>query len=187
MTRTQKLLVSVIALVLIAAVAAWGYSYQAQQQERAKAVTALLENGIAQFHQSQYTAALETLNGIAEDAIQDWRLPYYKGVTLVRLKDYQAAAVALEQARILNSEEESIPFALGVVYFKQGNLGLSKSYFNSVLEINPSHKDAKGLMDIMAKIERMQTDAPTDTKASDKEQPPAQSTPAIEAEDDSKQ
>jgi hypothetical protein len=41
-----------------------------------------------------------------------------------------------------------------VAYFKLGNLKLAKGYFASVLEINPNDEQAKGLMDIMAKLER---------------------------------
>ena len=45
-------------------------------------------------------------------------------------------------------------FALGVAYFKLGNLALSKAYFAAVLQINPGNEEAKGLMDIMARLER---------------------------------
>ena len=35
-----------------------------------------------------------------------------------------------------------------------GNLKLARGYFASVLAINPNDEQAKGLMDIMAKLER---------------------------------
>ena len=44
--------------------------------------------------------------------------------------------------------------ALGVAYFKLGNLKLSKGYYASILEIDPGDEEARGLMDIMAKLER---------------------------------
>ena len=41
-----------------------------------------------------------------------------------------------------------------------GNLAMSKAYFAQVLEIDPTDEEARGLMDIMANLERMQQDAP---------------------------
>ena len=60
----------------------------------------------------------------------------------------------LEQALALNTQDTGILYALGVVYYKLGNLKLSKSYFASVLEINPEDQHAKGLMDIVTKLQR---------------------------------
>ena len=37
-----------------------------------------------------------------------------------------------------------------------GKLALSKGYFASVVEIDPTNEEAKGLMDIMANLERSQ-------------------------------
>jgi hypothetical protein len=50
------------------------------------------------------------------------------------------------------------------VYYKLGNLSLSKAYFASVLKIDPGHEEAKGLMDIMAGLERIQPDASQEGK-----------------------
>ena len=72
------------------------------------------------------------------------------------LKDYASAAQQLEQALTLKTDDVGTLFALGVVYYKLGNLKLSKSYFALVLEINPNDEHAKGLMDIMARLERQQ-------------------------------
>lgn len=156
MTKTGKLLVTAISLVLITAVVAAAYLYQIEQQRQAEDVRALMEQGITQFQQKQYETALETLRSIPQAAVEDWRIPYYTGSTLIKLKDYESAAVSLEEALILNSNEKDIPFALGVVYFKLGNLSLSKSYFHSVLELDPANEEARGLMDIMANLERQQ-------------------------------
>jgi hypothetical protein len=51
-------------------------------------------------------------------------------------------------------------------------LSLSKAYFASVLELDPGHEEAKGLMDIMASLERTQPgeaqeDAPGDSTGVD--------------------
>ena len=92
------------------------------------------------------------------DARQEARTLYDQGSEHIQLKDYEAALESLEQAHILNPEDTGTLFALGVVYYKLGNLKLAKSYFASVLEINPNDEQAKGLMDMMAKLER-QTEA----------------------------
>ena len=105
----------------------------------------MLSLGIAEFNEERYSTALETLSGIQRGTEHDWRVAYYTGVTQIRLKDFEAAAAALEEARLLNAYDEDIPFALGVTYFKLGNLALAKSYFHSVLEINPDHAMVKAL------------------------------------------
>lgn len=161
MTKSPKLLAA-IGVVLIAALVVGVYQYRLEQQRQSEQALALFVAGIDQFKQKQYAAAVETLRSVPEGVIEDWRLPYYQGASLVQLKDYEAAVVSLEEAWSLNNMEEGIPFALAVAYFKLGNLGLSKSYFHSVLEINPDNADAKGLMDIMAGIERGQPDEAAD-------------------------
>lgn len=166
--KARKLLLAAISLILIAAIAAAAYLYQAEQQRQAEEAAALTEQGIAQFQQKEYQAALETLSSISPGVIEDWRIPYYMGVSYIRLKNYEPAAVSLEQALLLNRTEKGIPFSLGVIYFKLGNLSLSKSYFHSVLELDPAHEEAKGLMDIMAKLERLQPDEPAPESESNK-------------------
>ena len=160
MTKTSKLLATAISVVLITTVVAAAYLYQIEQQLQAEEATVLMEQGITQFQQKQYEAALETLRSIPQGAVENWRISYYTGATLIKLKDYESAAVSLEEALILNSNEKDIPFALGVAYFKLGNLSLSKSYFHSVLELDPANEEARGLMDIMAKLERHQPGEP---------------------------
>jgi Flp pilus assembly protein TadD len=92
------------------------------------------------------------------DARQEAKALYDQGSEHIQLKDYKSALESLEQAHVLNPEDTGTLFALGVVYYKLGNLKLAKSYFASVLEINPNDEQAKGLMDMMAKLER-QTEA----------------------------
>ena len=92
------------------------------------------------------------------DARQEARALYDQGSEHIQQKDYTSALESLEQAHVLNPEDTGTLFALGVVYYKLGNLKLAKSYFASVLEINPNDEQAKGLMDMMAKLER-QTEA----------------------------
>lgn len=159
MTKTRKLIFSAVALVFLAAVVVGFYRYQLERQRQGEEALALIEAGIAQFQQNQYESAVETFRSIPEGATKDWRPPYYVGAALIQLRDFEAAVVSLEEALSLNDEEERIPFALGVAYFKLGELSLSKGYFHAVLKINPNNADAKGLMDIMANLERNQPPA----------------------------
>ena len=152
--KSRTILVASICVVLVTVIATATYLYRSEQQREAVDVHSLLDQGIAQFREGQYELSLQTLGSIPENSIEDWHLPYYKGAALIQLKDYEAAAVQLEQALVQNSNEKNTLFALGVVYYKLGNLSLSKGYFASVLTIDPTHAEAKGLMDIMARLER---------------------------------
>ena len=96
--------------------------------------------------------------GQQSDPRQEAKALYDQGSEHIKLKDYKSALESLEQAHVLNPEDTGTLYALGVVYYKLGNLKLAKSYFASVLEINPNDEQAKGLMDMMAKLER-QTEA----------------------------
>jgi Flp pilus assembly protein TadD len=74
------------------------------------------------------------------------------------LKDYVTATERLERSLALAPRDTGTLYALGVASFKLGNLKLARGYFASILEINPNDEQAKGLMDIMANLER-QTEA----------------------------
>ena len=90
---------------------------------------------------------------------------------MVMLRDFEEAVPELEKALALNPQEPLILFELGVVYFKLGNIAMSKAYFASVVEIDPSNAEAKGLMDIMANLERQQSGHSQPEPEADKTQP----------------
>jgi len=132
------------------------YLYNAGQQQTRQQAIASLDRGIALFREKKYSESLEVLQSIPDGVIQDWHLPFYTATAHILLKDYQLAALKLEEALLLNPQETQILFQLGVVYYKLGNLSLSKGYFASVVEIDPTHEEAKGLMGVMANLERQQ-------------------------------
>ena len=158
MRDKRKLILLISTLLLAVTLAAGVYLFQSRQHMQAEQASLLLEEGITQFRQEEYEKALKTLQAVPEEMVNDWRLPYYTGSVLITLKDYQGAVAQLERALELNSGEKNVLFALGVAYYKLGNLSLSKGYFASVLEIDPGHQEAKGLMDIMARLERYSAD-----------------------------
>lgn len=148
--------VLVAVLMFLLAVAGLLHLYNTGQQETEQQAIASLDRGIVLFHEKKYTASLDVLQNIPDGVIRDWHLPYYTATAHVMLKDYQAAAPILEAALVIKPQETQILFELGVVYYKLGKLKLSKGYFASVVELDPSNEEAKGLMDIMANLERQQ-------------------------------
>lgn len=155
MSKARRLPLIVVGVVLVVAGAA-AYLYDANARRQAEAAEVVIQEGIAQFFLEEHEQAVQTFNSIPEGAEGDWRVFYYKGAALIKLGDFEGAVRSLEEALLLNENEKDIPFALGVAYYKLGNLSLSKGYFHTVLEIDPKHAEAKGLMDIMARLERYQ-------------------------------
>jgi len=170
----KRTVVMVLAGVVFLALAVSGLVYQ-QKREAAEAAAReeALQRAIALYQEKDYAGSLALLETIPADEIDDWHAHYYAGASHMMLKDYPAAAEALERALALKPAETGTLYALGVVYYKLGNLELAKSYFRAVLDIEPDDQHAKGLMDIMARLEREQpgyegADAPP---AGDTEQP----------------
>jgi tetratricopeptide (TPR) repeat protein len=157
--RNRILLVAGAGVLVVALIAGANSFYRMEQQRQLGDAHALINEGIAQFRAEQYEQSVQTLGSIPEGLIEDWHLPYYLGSALIQLKDYEQGAARLEEALALNPTDKNALFALGVAYYKLGNLSLSKAYFASVLEIDPGNEEAKGLMDIMAGLERYQTEA----------------------------
>jgi tetratricopeptide (TPR) repeat protein len=148
------LIVGGVLVVALAIVLGVVLPHRAEKQRQVAETHAQIREGIAQFRAEQFELSAQTLGNIPEDRVDDWHVPYYLGSALVQLKDYENGAARLEQALTLDPQNENILFALGVAYFKLGNLDLSKAYFASVIEINPGNEEARGLMDIMARLER---------------------------------
>ena len=159
MTKSSLILFLVAGLVIVTAIGGSFYLFNENKQVTEQQALASLDQGIALFREKKYEESLEVLQAIPDGVLQDWHLPYYMATAHVMLKDYKSAAPILEKALVLNPEETQILFELGVVYYKLGKLGLSKGYFASVLEIDPSNEEAKGLMEIMANLERQQPEA----------------------------
>ena len=144
------------------------YWYQVEKSGVPDQSTTLIEQGIALYSQGQYAEVLQKIGEIPESLVRDWRIPYYKGSAQLMLGDYQEAVASLEQALVMNTQGTAILYALGVVYYKQGNIKLARAYFASALEIDPTDENAKGMMDIMAKLERMMSKTPISTTDQEK-------------------
>lgn len=157
MRRNRNTLI-VLVLVILALVAG-GYLYTDHRNETerlARLAEQVLAEGIGLYEQDRYAEAVNLLESLPGDAPPDWRLPYYTGMAQIQLKDFEAASRNLEAAVQLDNSQIGPLFALGVTYFKLGKLRLSKSYFAAVLEIDPGNHEARGMMNTMAGLERMQ-------------------------------
>ena len=157
--RYNKLRLIGIGVFLVALIFVANSLYRVEQRRQFGDVHAVIDEGIAQFRAEQFELSVETLGSIPEDLVEDWHVPYYLGSAHIRLGDHEKGAAQLEKALVLNPSDKNILFALGVAYYKLGNLSLAKAYFASVLAVDPAHEEARGLMDIMAKLERYQTEA----------------------------
>lgn len=174
MSKLKIMLATSVAAIAIAAAGYWFLVQQpAQQAQVARAEHALLKSGIQLYTEGKFQEALETLERIPSSGEYAAKARYYQGNTHTRLKDYQSAVEQLEQSLALDSDNADTLFALGVAYYKLGNLTLSRGYFASVLEIPPETdremermEEAKGLMDIMARLERQQAPPATDAEPS---------------------
>jgi tetratricopeptide (TPR) repeat protein len=156
MSKSKSTTIAVIGTVLVLLVFAWIYFENFDHQAGDETVGTKIESGITLFQGKKYAEALVIFEQIADDNPQKWRALYYQGSTQIMLKNYQSAVIYLEQALALEPTKTEVMNSLGVAYFKLGNLKMSKAYFASILEIEPDNMEAKGLMDIMANLERQQ-------------------------------
>ena len=67
---------------------------------------------------------------------------YSKGISLTKLRYYDAAAKCFERAFLLDSENAAYIFSLGIVYGKTGTYDKALECFEKALEIEPGHEGA---------------------------------------------
>jgi tetratricopeptide (TPR) repeat protein len=141
-------------IIVIAVLAAVYLVHLRTERQAALEYSVALDKGIALFEEKNYEEALTELEKIPPGATDDWRAPYYRGSAQLVLKQREAAAESLQEALDLDPGNSGTLYALGVVYYQLGKISLSKGYFAAVLEINPADQQAKGLFDIMARLEQ---------------------------------
>ena len=175
MSKQRNILAAGSVAIAVAAIAYWTLVQQpARQAEAARVEQLLLASGIQLYNDKELEKALQVFERIQGDSDRTAKARYYQGNAYILLKDYASAAEQLEKSLALNDRDADTRFALGVVYFKLGNLQLARAYFASVLAIEPESdedreqmEDAAGLMDIIASLERQQAAASGDAKPDD--------------------
>ena len=149
----KNLAIAAGVLLLLAGVL-WLFALQPEREVVAYPPAELLADGIGHYERKEYDFALEALRQVPNGVAEKSKALYYEGSSYVMLKDYESAIPPLEQALALNPRDTGTLYALGVASFKLGNLPLAKGYFAALLEINPNDEQARGLYDIMARLER---------------------------------
>ena len=144
--------------LLVLSALLWFLDLQPEREAVTYPSAELLADGIGHYERKEYDLALEVLQQVPEGSAEKAQALYYQGSSYVILKDYESATVYLEQGLALSPQDTGTLYALGVAYYKLGNVRLAKAYFASVLEINPNDEQARGLMDIMAGLERKSAD-----------------------------
>lgn len=143
----------VLALLSVGILAGWWYAGEVKEERQARQ-RAALDAGIAALDKMQYDSAVSQFHSVPSSHPDGWEARYLEGSAQIMLKHYDLAIPLLEEALALNPTHTRTMHALGVAHFKLGNLAVSKAYFGHVLEIDPGDEEARGLMDIMAKLER---------------------------------
>jgi tetratricopeptide (TPR) repeat protein len=158
---------AVLAAVALAAIL-WFVDFSSSGGDKRADAHASLAAGIAAFDRREYEDAIRSLRAVPSGSPEEAVAKYYEGSAQLMLKDFEAATEALEAALALNDQDIGTLYALGVAWFKRGNLQLAKAYFKSVLQMPSDHpkaaeiKDqARGLVDIIASLERQQPAADT--------------------------
>ncbi len=163
--KQWKIPLATVALALVAVTASWVFLSRTGPQIDEQQAEEALRSGIELFGQTDYEAAIESLGQVPEGSKFESTAKYYEGSAQLMLRDVDAAIDILQQAHLLAPEDPHILYALGVASFRVGNMKLAKGYFTSVLNIPPLdendrelHKQAKGLMDTLAIMERRQAE-----------------------------
>ena len=188
--KQWKIPLATVALALVLVTVSWVFLSRTGPQIDEQQAEQALRSGIDLFGQKDYEAAIESLGGVPEGSRFESTAKYYEGSAQLMLRNLDAAIDTLQQAHLLAPEDPHILYALGVASFRIGNMKLAKGYFTSVLNIPPVdendrelHKQAKGLMDTLAIMERRQAEegegqsSSTGVDEDPQSQVPASSTP----------
>jgi Flp pilus assembly protein TadD len=150
-TRVAALAVGVL-VTAVAVLALLRHTHD--RRDTLERANARLERGMRLYHQKAYARAEVDLRRALRRNPDDWKAPFYVGVIQIERKRHGLAIPYLERALALNPREPRVLNALGVVYFKVGRLDMAKGYFAASLDLDPTNRDAKGLMETMAKLQR---------------------------------
>lgn len=154
-----------VGAALAISVVVWILVAQSQRQVDETQAESALSAGIELFQKNRFSEAIELLQAVPAGSAKESLARYYEGSAYMMLGDTDKAIEKLQLAQARTPLDPRVLFALGVASYKSGNIPLARAYFSSVLEINPMDdrerelwEQARGLVDIMASVERRQTD-----------------------------
>jgi Flp pilus assembly protein TadD len=113
-----------------------------------------LQRGIQLHLNKKYLQAQGDLIRALRADPKDWKAPFYLGAGKFERKKYAAAVPFLERALSLAPTEQKIYKMLGVIYYKLGQLDMARGYFTAYFELDLNNKDARGMIETMAKLQR---------------------------------
>lgn len=116
-----------------------------------------LERGIQLHQQKAYLPAKRMLLHALKADPGSWQAFFYLGAGNYELKRYSAAIPFLERALTLAPEEQEIYKMMGVVYYKLSKLDMARGYFTAYFELDPDEMDARGMVEMIAKLQRSTT------------------------------
>jgi tetratricopeptide (TPR) repeat protein len=111
-----------------------------------------LEQGVAYFHDAQYTRALSTFEKLDSSRGSNAEINYYYALSLLKTEQPEPAIEAMKRATNLAPGNADYRFALGLIYaarMAELNLfraalmiGSAKEAFSAAVELNPNHVGA---------------------------------------------
>ena len=153
-SKFRILVVLTSIVVTVAVLIIWFTEAQERHRDTLQMAQVNLEHGIQLHRQKLYLPAKKVLIQALRADSKDWKAPFYLGAGNFELKRYQAAIPFLERALFLAPEEQKIYKMLGVVYYKLGQLDMAKGYFTAYRELYPNNMDARGMVEMTAKLQR---------------------------------
>jgi tetratricopeptide (TPR) repeat protein len=144
-----------VGAALAISVVVWILVAQSQRQVDETQAESALSAGIELFQKNRFSEAIELLQAVPAGSAKESLARYYEGSAYMMLGDTDKAIEKLQLAQARTPLDPRVLFALGVASYN----------FSSVLEINPMDdrerelwEQARGLVDIMASVERRQAD-----------------------------
>ncbi len=115
--------------------------------------TSVTQQGLIALQKGELSQAISLLQQAAQQHPQDFDAAHGLGVALARKNLLRQAAHWLEHAVSLRQDDVGALFNLAQVYFGLNELADAKSAVRRVLNLDPNHQRAAGLMDRIAEAE----------------------------------
>lgn len=153
-SRIRKLVFYTGFITIAALTVVWLAETELSRRDNLKIAQVHLQQGIRLHQQKAYLPAKKMLIQATRANPEAWQAFFYLGAGNFELKRYAAAIPFLERALSLAPAEQKIYKMLGVVYYKLGKLDMARGYFTAYFELDPDNIDARGMIDMMAKLQR---------------------------------
>lgn len=153
-SKFRILVVSTSIVITVTVLIAWFIEVQNRHRDNQQFAQVHLQRGIQLHAQKKYLPAKRMLIAALRANPEAWEAAFYLGAGNFELKRYQAAIPFLERALALAPEEQKIYKMMGVIYYKLGQLDMSRGYFTAYRELDPNNMDARGMVEMTAKLQR---------------------------------